>query len=308
MPIVGKVVGGLAAAAVCLGFTGVEVAWADLAHDLGIGEDAQQPTVEETMADSMVGRGPSNSGPGESADLISAIDAVQIYDSEYRDSIERNTTASTRDIGRPKPPLPSFGPSARLGTSVGYVYNNPLDVLALGGTVAAGYRFDRLIVEAEYGYYRFQSHGAFPLDLGHGHRLGVLARVDLLRTASGTLGKNSRLALYGEGGVARQANQWSQPASGEAAREVPTNTTHTETTVGIGLRVDHGLARPIGFPSRIGWLIGWRMVAAPHDRVPMVSCRGTVSCEQLQMPTEPHSSSTIYGTALLFTTGLEATW
>src|SRR5690606_12768211 len=116
-------------------------------------------------------------------------------------------------------------------------------------------------VEAEYGYYRFQSHGALPLDLGRAHRLGVLGRLDVLRTAPGSLGKNSSLAAYVEAGLARQANAWSAPSGAEAPRDVPADTTHNEGTVGFGLRLDHGTLYPVGFPDRVGWMLGWRLVA-----------------------------------------------
>jgi len=306
--------GRLAVPWVCLGFTGVLLGDASRAHagSYDQSQDAPPPTIEATLGASMHGRGDAAPGASDAAELLDALDDADTApaDAEAPHTTTHDLGAALHDVPRSGPglaaPPATTGPTARVGSSVGYVYNNPLDVLALGGQVSAGYRFDRFIGEVEYAYYRFQSHGAFPLEVGHAHRLGVLGRLDVLRSAPGSLGKNSRLAAYAELGAARQANRWDRPRDWEPARDVPQNTTHTEGTVGFGVRIDHGTRYPIGFPSRIGWLIGWRMVAAPHDPVPMSLCRGDVDCVQKPMMEAP--TATEYGTALLFQTSLEATW
>jgi hypothetical protein len=292
--------GRLAVAGVCLGFTGAAIR-AESAH-ADARDDAPPPTVEETMAATMHARGPSEDAQTDAASLFDALD-------DAGPAAPYVAPAEAAAYGRPPArlmPPPPVGPTARLGTSVGYVYNNPLDVLALGGQVSGGYRFDRVVAEVEYAYYRFQSHGAFPIEVGHANRLGVLGRVDVLRSRPGSLGRNSSLAGYAELGAARQANVWDRPKAWEAARDVPANTTHTEGTIGFGLRIDHGTRYPIGFPHRIGWMLGWRLVAAPHDPVAMSLCRGEVACVQKPTPMAP--PSTEYGTALLFQSSLEATW
>lgn len=300
---------------VCLGFTGVLLGDAARAHagDRDAPSTPPPPTVEATLGAAMAGRGPAAGDASDAGELLAALDDAAATPRDPADGPATTTAglgAALHDVPRGGPglplPPPATGPTARVGSSVGYVYNNPLDVLALGGQVSAGYRFDRFVGEVEYAYYRFQSHGAFPIDLGHAHRLGVLGRLDVLRSAPGSLGKNSRLAAYAELGAARQANLWDRPRPWEPARDVPANTTHTEGTVGLGVRIDHGTRYPVGFPSRIGWLIGWRMVTAPHDPVPMSLCRGEVSC--VQKPTMTPTPTTEYGTALLFQTSLEATW
>ncbi|MEZ4365380.1 MAG: hypothetical protein R2939_03720 [Kofleriaceae bacterium] len=283
---------------VCLGFTAAAPAWAEDTTR------APVPDPEEVVGGALSGRAPSAQARDD-AGVIAALDAVAPT------RFGGGPGGSAIDLGvppiRPLAPARAIGPSLRLGTTVGYVEDAPLDVLALGGTVGAGYRFDRLAFEAEYAYLQFQSHGAAPVAVGHGHRLGVFARLDVARTGHGTLGKNTRLVAYGEVGVARQANRWDRPAFTERERLVPVASSHAEGSVGVGLRIDHGVRYPVGFPHRLGWMIGWRAVAAPHEAVPMTLCRGGSSCSPApQMPSP--TTGRIYGTALLFTTGFEATW
>src|SRR4030095_11634823 len=58
------------------------------------------------------------------------------------------------------------GHAARLGTAVGFIYGERLDVLALGGTAAYGQRFGRFALEAEDAYPGFPVQGACGQELG----------------------------------------------------------------------------------------------------------------------------------------------
>src|SRR5262245_33989651 len=55
----------------------------------------------------------------------------------------------------PMAPHNTSGTAARVGTAVGFVYGERQDVLAVGLSAAAGHRWGRLTLEAEYTYLRF---------------------------------------------------------------------------------------------------------------------------------------------------------
>jgi hypothetical protein len=186
------------------------------------------------------------------------------------------------------------GSTARLGTAVGFIYGEPTDVLALGLEAAMGQRFGRFAVEAEYAYLGFQSRGQYmtalgPTDgdvsLGSGHRLGVLARYEVIRIGPKTAGPNSMVALYVEAGADTAWNHWSRPGYNEASRLVPDDTKRVEGLGGFGLLIEHRLQEPIGFPRRVGWFLGWRMAMSPHEAMTGSICRGSggVSCSVVPM-------------------------
>jgi hypothetical protein len=253
----------LALGAVCLSVTVSSVAWAD---------DSQAPGV------------------------------VVVDD----DDPEADIPEGARDprwVDSPYAPHHPGGVTMRGGTEVGYVYGKRLEVLALGGTVAVGHRWDRFTIEAGYTYLGFSELGPSSTQLGHAHRLGVTARVEPLRLGSSTVGENSMLAVYIEAGVARQKETWYRPAFDQPSRVVPDGGSHSEGSVGFGLLLDHRLERPSKL-SRVGWMLGWRMVAAPNAPEDYVLCRGT-SCART---TDPMPMKRSYETALLFTSSLELTW
>ena len=70
-------------------------------------------------------------------------------------------TPATPDfyIEDPYAPHKTVGSEARIGSSVGFLYHEPVDVTAVGGSAAMGYRFGRFTVEAEYTYLAFQVRG-----------------------------------------------------------------------------------------------------------------------------------------------------
>ncbi len=249
---------GVAAVVVCLGFTGVDVAWGDSPRT------EPEDYVEDPLA-------------------------------------PHKTTGST----------------ARLGTSVGTipVGDSPTSkATALGVTAALGHRWGRFTVEAEYSYLDLSQRarsdvqiglgsGSHRVDLGDAQRLGALARFDVIRLGSNIVGGNSMLAVYVEGGAFVAWDDWSRPANDEPSRIVPADTKRVEGEVGFGIMLDHRLQEPIGFPRRIGWFLGWRMAMAPHEDVPMVSCRGS-SCKPIEMT----GSDRAVDRSMLFGSSLSVTW
>ena len=203
----------------------------------------------------------------------------------------------------PMAPHDTTGSTVRLGTAVGFIYGERLDVLALGGTVAAGHRWGRLTLEAEYAYLGFQKKGPSSLALGDGQRLGALGRFDVIRLGPRIVGGNSLLSIYVEGGAAVAWNRWYKPAYDEASRVVPEDTKRVEGQAGFGIEIDHRLQEPIGFPHRIGWFLGWRLALAPHESELASICRGA-SCRAA--PMMPHDRFT--DRSMLFQSSLAVTW
>jgi hypothetical protein len=203
----------------------------------------------------------------------------------------------------PMAPHDTTGATARLGTAVGFIYGERLDVLALGGTVAVGHRWGRVTLEAEYAYLGFQVKGPSSLALGHGQRLGVLGRLDVIRLGPRIVGGNSLLSIYVEGGAGVAWNDWYMPAYDEASRVVPLDSKRVEGQAGFGIEIDHRLQEPIGFPHRVGWFLGWRLALAPHEAEAASICRG-VSCRPA--PMMPHDR--FIDRSMLFQSSLAVTW
>ncbi len=203
----------------------------------------------------------------------------------------------------PLAPHVTEGTTARLGTSVGFLYGERLDVLALGLAVAGGQRFGRFAIEAEYSYLNFTMKGPSNLALGDGQRLGVVGRFDVLRLGSAIIGGNSMLAVYVEGGAAVAWNDWYQPAYDEASRIVPADTKRVEGQAGFGIQLDHRLQEPLGFPRRIGWFLGWRVALAPHETEAASICRGASCRPAPMMPNERYTDR-----SMLFQSSLAVTW
>ncbi|HEY0253135.1 MAG TPA: hypothetical protein VGC41_16490 [Kofleriaceae bacterium] len=217
-------------------------------------------------------------------------------------------------IEDPYAPHDTTGNEARLGTVVGFVYGTPLDVIAIGASAAYGYRFGRFTLESEFDAYSLQSHGTIhtslgPADgdfsVGHGERLSAMMRFDVVRLDSHTVGQNSMLALYVEGGAGVEWNSWSKPETNQPVRIVPDDTKRTVGQVGFGLSLDHRLQEPIGFPHRIAWLLGLRMAMSPHEPMVGSTCRGVTCAATITMDSEPNS---IVDRSLLFQSSLQFTF
>ncbi|MFN0245562.1 MAG: hypothetical protein ACKV2T_01555 [Kofleriaceae bacterium] len=187
-------------------------------------------------------------------------------------------------VESPFAPHKTVGPVARLGTAVGFLYNERIDVTAVGLSAGIGHRFGRFAIGSEYTYLQFQERGPSDTRLGDGHRASVLGRFDVLRLGSTVVGGNSMLAIYVEGGAGVAWNTWFKPGPGEGARIVPADSKRIEAQGGFGIEIDHRLQEPIGFPKRIGWSLGWRVAAAPHDAEPAAICRSSgVTCAAAPM-------------------------
>ena len=176
--------------------------------------------------------------------------------------------------------------------------------LGIGAAVAFGPRMGRFTFEASYLYLALSEPGPSSLRYGQAQRLGGMARVDVVRLGSRVLGANSMLALYGEIGAARQWHRWGRPGANEPTRMVPVDAAATLGVIGFGLNLDHRLEKQLGFPSRIGWQLGWQLTSTP-TRVsdPMVSCRGPTCAAAPSAPTTVGRN-----TALLVTSTMAFTW
>jgi hypothetical protein len=205
-------------------------------------------------------------------------------------------------IEDPYAPHKTNGSEARLGTAVGFLYNEPVDVTALGAAAAIGYRFGRLTVESEFTYLGFQVRGPDDTRLGAGERLSLLGRFDVIRLGPRIVGQNSLLSIYIEGGAGSSWNHWWRPAYDEASRIVPADSQRSEGQIGFGVSIDHRLQEPIGFPHRVGWFLGWRVAMSPHQPMSASICRG-VTCKPIEMQDEDRlvDRSMLFQSSLAFT-------
>jgi hypothetical protein len=207
----------------------------------------------------------------------------------------------------PYEPHDTRGTTVRLGSSVGFLHGEPLDVQAIGATTAVGQRFGRFTIEAEFDWLALRENGQRSL-IGDAERLGVLGRFDVVRLGPRWVGRNSMLALYVEAGAAVAWNHWYQPALNQPMHAVPDDTKRVEGQLGFGLLLDHRLEQPTGFPHRVGWFLGWRLAMLPTSIEPAPVCRSTTTaCRASQpMPATPEERPT--ERSLLFQSSLAMTW
>ena len=212
------------------------------------------------------------------------------------------TTRPDYYVENPYAPHNTTGSTARIGTAVGFLYNEAVPVTAVGFNVAGGYRLGRFALEAEYTYLGFQVKGPDDTWLGNGQRLSTLLRAELVRLGSQIVGQNSMIALYVEGGAGIAWNHWYKPAYNEAARMVPDDTRRPEALAGFGIMLDHRLQEPIGFPHRVGWFLGWRVAMSPHQPMAASICRG-ITCSAIPMMDEERvvDRSMLFQSSLQFT-------
>ncbi|MFT3695175.1 MAG: hypothetical protein QM831_18705 [Kofleriaceae bacterium] len=218
-------------------------------------------------------------------------------------------------IEDPYAPHDTSGNEARLGTVAGFVYaGTPYDVVAIGAAAAYGHRFGRFTIESEFDAYALESHGTIqtplgPADgnigVGHGERLSAMMRLDVIRLDSHSVGQNSMLAVYVEGGAGVEWDSWNKLGANEIARIIPDDSKRTLGLFGAGISLDHRLQEPIGFPHRIAWLLGIRMAVSPHQAMTGTSCRSTgSSCAEVVMDDSPDSyvdRSLLFQSSLQFT-------
>jgi hypothetical protein len=194
------------------------------------------------------------------------------------------------------------GTNVRFGSAVGHLIHDGKQYTALGAAVAAGPRIGRFTFEADYLYLSLTEPGPSSRRYGSAHRLGAMARADVIRLGPRIAGPNSMLSIYAEVGVARQWHRW-QTAMDEPSRATPIDTAVTTGVAGFGFNLDHRLEKPLGFPSRVGWQLGWQLTSTPSRMPDQVVCRG-VACAASTTP-EPTPSR---NTALLVTSTIAFTW
>lgn len=235
-------------------------------------------------------------GPVAWADDAHDVDSVE----NDKDLVDPRKLSYVED---PLAPHKTSGNTARLGTSVGFLYGERVDALALGITASGGRRWGRFALEGEYGYYQLSEKGPSDRTLGDAQRLSVLARFEVIRLGSEIVGGNSMLAVYVEGGAGVAWNDWHMPAADAENHVVPIDTKRVEGIGGVGIMLDHRLQEPIGFPHRIGWFLGWRVAMSPHDAEPASICRGA-SCRPA--PMMPHDR--FVDRSMMFQSSLQFTW
>jgi len=166
---------------------------------------------------------------------------------------------------------PGSGPTARLGSAVGFSQLGDQTVTTLGGEVALGYRLGPLVLEAAYDrldmlqYIADRGSNAYRGDLT---RYGVAARYYFLTLARpGEVDPDSVLRLYAELGAGRQHGRWS---SGDAFGR-------NDLALGAGWLLEHRMRpRPGGLPFQsIGWHFGWQLDTSRTDRIELVTERTT---------------------------------
>jgi hypothetical protein len=206
----------------------------------------------------------------------------------------------------PYAPHQTSGSEVRFGTAAGFLYGEGLDVLTIGLNVAAGHRFGRLTLEAEFTYLSLEAEGP-DNRIGDGERLGGLARLDVIRLGPHIVGPNSMMSIYIEGGAAMAWNHWYGLSPDEMPQTVPANTRRIEGQAGFGILLDHRLEQPIGFPHRIGWFIGWRLAFSPEPAVASIgeSCRGMACPLTAVMPS---MMDRLVERSMLFQSSLAITW
>jgi hypothetical protein len=201
----------------------------------------------------------------------------------------------------PFEPHRTDGAEVRLGSVVGIVALDGKEYTALGAVIAAGHRWGRLAVDAEYGYLEISERGPSPFEYGYAHQLGVNVRYDVLRLGSRVVGPNSMAGLYVEGHVGRQLRD---PFT-VAGRGMPGGSSN-QVGAGFGVMFDHRLEQPRGFPNRVGWQLGWRVLGAPRPAPDgLVTCRGS-ECAAAKMTQDPMEfgvgeTSLVLGSSMAFT-------
>jgi hypothetical protein len=100
-------------------------------------------------------------------------------------------------------------------TVVGILALDDREFTGLGGSVAAGHRWGRLAIDAEYGDLEITERGPSSQRYGAARELGVNVRFDVLRLGSHLVGPNSMAAIFVEGRVARQMRDPDRIAANE---------------------------------------------------------------------------------------------
>ena len=214
-------------------------------------------------------------------------------------------------IEDPYAPHDTSGSIASLGTMAGFIYGMPQQVTELGLVAGAGHRFGRFSIQAEAAYFDLQTVEQYmtqigvtsgDVGIGRGERVGLIARLDVLRFDSHLVGPNSMASVYVEGGGQIEWVQFTAPLDSGIQ---PDSYKRVEGVVGVGLMLDHRLQEPIGFPHRIAWFLGVRLAMSPHQPLDMTVCRSDSECAREEMPetspAPPMDQSLTFQSSLAFT-------
>jgi hypothetical protein len=212
-------------------------------------------------------------------------------------------------IEDPYQPHDATGAEVRIGSLVGILALDGQEYTGLGGAVAVGHRWDRLAIDAEYGYMTLTERGPSTYRFGVAHELGIDVRYDVIRLGPRIVGPNSMVGVYVEGRVARQIRDPdSIPGVAEGSERVrmPGGSSN-QVAAGFGFVFDHRLEQPRGFPNRVGWQLGWRVVGTPRPAPDsFVSCRGS-ECVAERGSSHPMDVG-VDETSLIVGSSLDFTW
>jgi hypothetical protein len=200
-------------------------------------------------------------------------------------------------------PHMTWGPSVRVGTVVGAVEASAASATSLGLAIAAGHRFGRLAIESELTLMTLEEPGPSSLSLGRAERLGVIVRYDVVRFTADSIGPNTLIGGFVEGGAAQSWAQWYEPGDRELPRNVPADTRRVEGQAGMGVSIDHRLQDAHGSLSRVAWHLGWRFAAPSLREESGYACRG--AC---RLASEPIQTSEKLERSVLFQSSLAFTW
>jgi hypothetical protein len=177
------------------------------------------------------------------------------------------------------------GTEVRFGSLVGILAIDGKDYTGLGGMIAAGHRFGRLAFDAEYGFMAVTERGPSEFRYGTAHQIQINARLDVLRLDSTVVGPNSLVAFYVEGSAGRELRQpYALDPEDPAHKPMPGGGSNL-LAAGFGLMFDHRLEQPLGFPNRVAWQLGWRILGSPRPTPDaIVTCKGSDCAEAKMSP------------------------
>jgi hypothetical protein len=213
-----------------------------------------------------------------------------------------------RWVEDPYEPHDTTGNEVRFGTLVAVLVVDGREFTGLGGMVSAGHRWGRVTVDAEYGYLEVTERGPSTLRFGAAHQLGVNLRLDVLRFGPRVVGPNSMAAIYVEGHAGRQHRVADPlPEIEGSSRSRMHGGASNQLASGFGVMFDHRLEQPRGFPNRVGWQLGWRIVGTPRPLPDsLITCRGD-ECSAARMTSEPMRFG-VTETSLIVSSSLAFTW
>lgn len=197
---------------------------------------------------------------------------------------------------RPAPlradPARGSGPTARIGSAVGFLQLGDETVTTLGGGIGVGYRVGPLVLEAaadglDMLEYRADRNGN--TYRGQVARYGLNARVFFAALARPDA--DSALRLYAELGAGRQHGRWS---SGDSFAR-------NDVATGAGWLLEHRIRpRPGGLPfTSVGWHFGWQLQTSRRGRVDLAVERTTCKTCGPPMPGQDLDASLVVSCALV---------